>query len=179
MTKLLLIGILVIFNIISCKKSESTSPEIVTVQDLLPKSNDISGWQRGNNFWTANNRDELTAEINGAEVIYTRNGFVEAAMQTYEGVILGNNAIVQLEIFDQGNGANSKTLFDEIVLQLVNPLDWTNGAGEEAKIERFPMAQKIVFPKSKYYISLSIGSGIDEALDVLKTFANNVNSKIQ
>ncbi len=179
MTKLLLIGILVIFNIISCKKSESTSPEIVTVQDLLPKSNDISGWPTGSDSWYATNNDELTAAINGEAPIYTNNGFVEAAKQSYDGIILGNNILINLRIFDQGSGANSKTLFDEIVLHLFNPINWTNGTGEEAKIERHSMAQKIVFWKSKYFISISISSGIDEALDVLKTFANNVDTKIQ
>ena len=61
---------------------------------------------------------------------------------------------------------------------MVNPIDWSPGAGEEAKIERFPISQRIIFRNSKYYVSLIILSGLDEALDVLKTFASNVDSKI-
>jgi len=150
----------------------------VTVADILLKDGEITGWQRTGNSWNANSSGELNTYINGAEPIYTRNGFVEAAMQQYEGLVLGNSVSVELTIYDQGNADNSKDLFDELVLLLVNPIDWNPGAGEEAKVERFPVSQKIIFWKSKYYVSLSILSGLDKALEVLKTFANNVDSKI-
>jgi hypothetical protein len=51
-------------------------------------------------------------------------------------------------------------------------------SGEIARIERLPLSQRIVFWKSKYYVSLSITSSLDEGLEVLKTFAGNVLHKI-
>jgi hypothetical protein len=175
--KKIILGILIIFHFISCTKSESTEPEIVTVQDLLPKSNDISGWQIGTDSWYATNNEELNTAINGEAPIYTNNGFVEAAKQSYEGTVLGNNTLINIRIFDQGSITNSEAVFDEITLQLSNPIDWSIGTGTEAKIERL-LSQKILFWKSKYYIYCQIGLGSDEALDVLKTFANNIDSKI-
>lgn len=178
MRKLIIFNLIIIALLLSCSKNETTNPEPVTVADILLKNGEISGWERTGNSWNANSSGELNTYINGAEPIYTRNGFVEAIFQQYEGTVLGNTVTVDLTIYDQENASNSKNLFDELVLQLVNPIDWNPGAGEEAKIERFPLSQKIIFWKSKYYVSLSISSGLDEALDVLKTFANNVDSKI-
>ncbi len=179
MNKLLGYSLLIVTLFFSCAKKETTNSEPVTVLDILLKDGEISAWQRTGNSWHANSSGELNTYINGAEPVYTQNGFVEAAMQEYEGLVLGSNVSVELTIYDQGNASNSKDLFDELVLQLVNPIDWNTSAGVGAKIERFPLSQKIIFWKSKYYVSLSILSGLDEALDVLKTFANNVNSKIQ
>ena len=117
--------------------------------------------------------------INGEEPDYTRHGFVEGAMQKYEGSVLGNSVTVELRIFDQAGAANAAALFTELAARLVNPIDWSPGAGEEAEIERFTVSQKILFWESKYFIWSTIDSGLDEALDVLKTFANNLDTKLQ
>ena len=161
-----------------CSKKETTEPEIVTPEDLLIKNDEISGWTATGNKWTASSSGELNNVINGEEPLYTRHGFVEAAMQSYSGTVLSNEVIIELRIFDQGKETNAKALLDEVVLQLVNHINWTPGVGDEAKIERFPLSQKILFRSSKYFVSISITSGLDEALDVLKTFASNVDSKI-
>lgn len=176
--KNLLLGLFIVFNFISCTKSESTEPEVVTVQDLLPKNEEITGWSNGTDSWYATNNDDLNAAINGEAPIYTNNGFVEAIKQSYEGIVLGNSALINIRIFDQGNSSNSKAVFDEITLQLSNPINWSASSGTETKIERFQLSQKIIFWNSKYYVFCSISMGSDEALNVLKTFANNVDSKI-
>jgi hypothetical protein len=178
---LLLIIVIVTFFINSgCSKKNSTEPEPVTVSDLLPKNNEISGWQRGGDSWNANSSSELNNYINGEEPLYTRHGFVEASMQKYEGTVPGvsGNVTVELRIFDQAKTENAAALLNEIVLQLINPIDWSEGAGQAAKIERFAITQKIIFYRSEYFVSLTITSGLDEALEVLKTFANNVDAKI-
>ena len=46
------------------------------------------------------------------------------------------------------------------------------------KLSVLSMSQKILFRKSNYFVSLTITSHLDEALDVLKTFAINIDSKI-
>jgi len=98
-------------------------------------------------------------------------------MQSYAGTLLGNAAIVEVRVFDQQTGDNAQALFQELTARLVNPLAWSE-AGEEARIERFSLSQKIIFWQSKYFIFLTIDSGLDEALDVLKTFAANVDTKV-
>lgn len=161
-----------------CSKDKSSNPKALTPEDLLTKDNEISGWVRSGDFWTASNAGDLNNHIDGEAVIYTNRGFVEAAKQGYQGEVLGNTESVELRIFDQGTAENAQSVFDELVRQMSNPVDWNTNSGRMAKVERFPLSQKLMFWKSKYFISLSITSGLDEALNILKTFANNVDSKI-
>lgn len=172
-----LLLIIILISSIVCSKKNSTSPEIVTITDLLPRDNEISGWTRTGNSWWATSSSELNQYINGEEPDYTRHGFVEGAMQSYSGSVLGNSAVVEVRVFDQQSDENAEALFLELAARLVNPLDWSE-AGEQAKIERFSVSQKIIFQKSNYFVSLTIDSGLDEALNILKTFAANVDTKI-
>lgn len=161
-----------------CSKDNSSNPKALTPEDLLIKDNEISGWVRSGDFWTASSAGDLNNYINGEAVIYTNRGFVEAAKQDYQGNILGNTATIELRIFDQGTAANAQSVFDELALQMSNPVNWLTNSGQTAKIERFSLSQKLIFWNSKYFISLSITGETDEALNILKTFANNVDSKI-
>jgi hypothetical protein len=178
MTRKIVLFFIIIVCAIACSKKETTSPEVVTITDLLPRDNEISGWTRTGNSWWATSSSGLNQFINGEEPDYTRHGFVEGAMQAYEGSVLGTPATVEVRVFDQQSGDNASALFDELAVRLVNPIDWSSGAGEDAKIERFPLSQRIIFWNSKYFVSMTIDSGLDEALDVLRTFANNVDTKI-
>ena len=175
----LLALILLITFLSFCSKKNSTDSEVVSVSDLLTKDGEISGWPRDGNSWTANSSADLNNYINGEEPVYTRNGFVEGAMQSYSGSIFDDPVSVQVRIFNQGNENNAQTLFNELVLMLINPVTWDDGAGEEAKIERLQLTQKIIFWKRKYFVSMTITSNLDEALNILKTFANNIHLKIK
>ncbi len=164
----------------SCDK-KSTGPnnqnQVISTEDLLPKNNELSGWTRAGEYWTAGSDGDLTTYINGEAVIYTNRGFVEASKQEYQGVILGETESVEVRIFDQGSNTNAKSVYDEIVRQMSNPIPW-DGAGDEARKERFSLSQRIVFYKSKYFVSLTVSTGLDEALVLLQQFANNISSEI-
>lgn len=178
--KLALFYTLLILSIAAgCSRKNTSKPEALTLEDLLVKSNEISGWQRTGQHWSAGSSSELTNCINGEAVIYTNHGFTEGTEQGYQGKLSEHAETLELRIFNQGNTANAKAVFDEIVSQMSSPVDWKDGAGQAAKIERYTLAQRIVFYKSKYFIALSISTGQDAALDILKTFANNVDHKIQ
>jgi len=177
--KLFSMCILLIFiSLLFCTKENTSNPGPVTPEDLLTKDNEISGWGISGDFWIASSAGDLNNRINGEAVIYTNRGFVEAAKQEYQGNILGNTETIELRIFDQGIAENARSVFNELVLQMSSPIDWTAESGDWAKIERFPLSQKLIFWKDKYFVSLTITSGLDEALNVLKTFANNVYVKI-
>lgn len=151
----------------------------MTPEELLIKDNEISGWVRSGDFLTATSAGELNNRINGEAVIYTNRGFVEAVKQEYQGNILGNTETIELGIFDQGTDENAQSVFDELVLQMSSPIDWMADSDDWAKIERFPLSQKLIFWKEKYFVSLTVTSGLDEAMNVLKTFGNNVYVKIK
>lgn len=165
--------------LIQCSKKNATNPEIATVEDLIIKNNEISGWQWSGSSWTAKNETELMEHIDGAAPLYIKHGFVEGAGQSYQGNIQGNTATVILLIFDQGNASNAKNVFDEVVPTLSGGESWQMSSLQEAKIERLPLAQTIVGWKGNYYIKLTIDLNLNEALEVLKTFANNVGNKIK
>ena len=96
---ILLCGIFLSF----CSKSSSNDPEPVTVEDLLVKDNEISGWTRTGNGWYASNNTELYDAINGAGQIYLDYGFVEGAMQEYQGPVPNQDpSFVSLQIIDLG-----------------------------------------------------------------------------
>jgi len=168
-----------VFLLIQCSKKNVTNPDVATVEDLIIKNNEISGWQWSGSGWTAKSESELMAHIDGAAPLYIKYGFVEAAEQSYQGSIQGTTATVILEIFDQGNTSNAEKVFDEVVPTLSAAESWQTSNFQEAKIERLPLAQTIVGWKKNYYIKLTIDLNLSEALEVLKTFANNVGSKIQ
>jgi hypothetical protein len=176
--KRILIFILLCSSLFFCTKDKGTNSKATSAADLLVKDNAISGWTKSGRHWTTNSAVELRNEINGGSVIYTSRGFVEAAMQTYEGTILNYTETVELYIYDQGNEANAKSVYDEVVRGLSTSIDWMDGAGTEAKIEFGGMLQRIIFYHSKYFVSLTISSDTEEALDVLKIFATSVDSNI-
>jgi hypothetical protein len=165
--------------LILCSKKNATNPEVVTVEDLLIKNNEISGWLRTGEGWVVNSEKELYDKIDGYAEAFTKYGFVEGAQQDYQGTILNSPSIVTLQIFDQGTVSNAQNVFNDIATKLSNPENWGSPYLNEAKIERFTLSQNIVCRKSKYYIKLTVDSNLTEALELLKTFANNVGSKIK
>jgi hypothetical protein len=176
--KYLILLLLSIMLVLSCSKENSTTPKAVTPDDLLIKAGEISGWQKGSVHWTSNSSGELNNNIDGEEPIYTRNGFVEAAMQQYEGTVLDEAATVEIRIFDQGKADNAQALYQELTLLLVNPINLDDNIGTEGKVERMALVQRIIFWEKKYFVAMTITSGLDESLNVLKTFARNVSTKI-
>ena len=144
----MIVLLLFISSLMVCSKKNSTSPEPVMPEDFLSKDNEISGWTRSGDFWTAGSGGELSSYINGAAALYMTYGFVECAAQVYEGAVLESVETVEMMVFDQGNSNNSQSLFQEVIRQMSSPMDWQGGVGAEAKIERLPMSQMIVFHRS-------------------------------
>ena len=175
----MLFPVMAALSIIACSKKNATNPEVVSVEDLMVKNNEISGWNRVGEGWVASSESDLFNHIDGGAPLYTRHGFVEAADQGYSGKVLQDPVTVDLMVFDQGNSTNAQELFNEVSLSLTNSETWQSVNLKEAKIERFPLSITIIGWKSKYYASLTITSNLNESLEVLKTFADNVGSKIQ
>jgi hypothetical protein len=164
---------------VQCSKKSTTTPDLASVEDLVIKDNEISGWRRAGEGWVASSETDLYGRIDGAAPPYVQHGFVEAADQNYTGKVLQDTVTVELKAFDQGQVSNAQALFGELSVLLLTPETWQTDRFTEAKIERTQLAIRIVAWKSKYYISLSITSNLNEALEVLKTFATNVGSKIK
>jgi hypothetical protein len=161
-----------------CSKKSTTGPDLASVEDLIVKDNEISGWRRAGEGWVVSSETDLYGRINGSAPPYIQHGFVEAADQNYSGKVLQDTVTVELKVFDQGKASNAQALFAELSVNLITPENWQTDKFQEAKIER-TQSLRIVAWKSKYYVSLDITSNQNEAMEVLKTFATNVGSKIK
>ena len=163
--------------LLACSKSSVEKAKSVSPEDFLVKDNEISGWSKAGTYWTAATAGDLSTYINGAAVIYTSRGFVEGAEQEYQGTILGGSVSVHVQIFDQGLPENADAVMEEVYKGLISPAEWVDGPWERAVIERLPLAQTILFQRARYYVKLDINDGSEEALNIIKAFANNVNGK--
>lgn len=172
----LMILIIIIF---SCTKDPTKTDEIVSIEDLLVKNNEISGWQYGNESWIANNYQDLYNEIDGGAEVYNQHGFIEAANQTYQGQIDNQNRQLKITIFNQGNETNSKAVFEHPDLGLNTGINLNNGTGTEAKYIRYGLSQVLAFYKKAYFVSLEMNYDTEESLNVTKQFALNISNSIK
>jgi hypothetical protein len=163
-----------------CSKDSTKTDEIITIEDLLVKNNEISGWNYGGQRWVANNISELTTYINGLAEVYQRYGFVDAANQSYEGKIDNQNRQLQLTVYRLQNEENTRGAYEDPDLGLGSTLQWENGAGTEAKYVRYGgLSQVLAFFRGAYFISLQMNYDTEESLSILKQFALNVDQKIK
>jgi len=175
--------ILIIFITGCDKASTPDSPDIVTISDLLPRANEISGWDRmsGNDAaWLATNASELLYHINGGAELYTNHGFIEATMQLYSGIVNTQSGIeCEVQIYDQGTESFARAVYDDPNNVFVNPITPSNPPSAKSQIRKDIFSHSMKFVASRYYVLISITSADDKARDVLEMFALNIAGRIQ
>lgn len=167
-----------------CDKSDSPSDaDIVSIGDLMPRENEISGWARSggsDGSWKATNPSELQDAINGGSELYTNHGFVEAAMQSFTGTVNAQSGVVcEIQVYDQGSGTNADAVFDDPNNVFANPITPANPPSGKAQIRKDLFSYSMKFVKSRYYVLISIITSEDKGQEVLEVFANNVAGKMQ
>lgn len=168
------------FWTIQCEKNATNNDQILSIEDLLVKNNEITGWNYDGAKWLASNISELTTYINGAAEIYQRHGFIEAAHQAYRGRIDNADRQLKLTIFNQGNESEAQATFEDPDIGLIGAIDWANGAGQQAHYVRYSgLSQVLTFYRNKYFIYLEIAYDTEESLNILKQFALNIDGKIK
>jgi len=180
MKRIIILMIVTVIFSLSCDKETTKNNEILTIEDLLVKNNEITGWSYSGGSWVANNISDLTTYIDGLAEIFQRHGFVEAAHQQYQGKIDGANRQLLLYIYNQGIEENAKALYQDPDLGLSGAVDWTQGnPGKEAHYIRYGgLSQVLSFYQDKYYVQIQINYDTEESLNVLKQFALNVSGKM-
>jgi hypothetical protein len=168
----------IIFLLISCEKSSNTNTP-KSIEDLLIKNNEISGWTYDGSGWTANNIPELTTYIDGEADLFQRYGFIEAVYQKYQGNINSAQVTIEIYIYNQSNRNNASELYNDPLSGRDNPIEWQNGAGESSYYQKALFDQNLRFFRNQYYVRLNISSSSDEALNVMKQFALNVDGKMK
>lgn len=171
--------IILFLTFFCCSKKSTNNEEVITLEDLLVKNNEITGWSYGATSWTANNISELTTYIDGLADVFQRYGFVEAGHQSYEGQIDGQTRELKLTIYKQSTEQNAASLYQDPDLGMSNAINWENGAGTAAKYVRYGgLSQELAFLRGVYYVHLQMTYDTEESLNIVKQFALNVDGKI-
>ena len=168
----------------ACDKTDSgNDPNIVSIVDLLPRENEISGWARtsgGDGSWHATNASELQEQINGGSELYTNHGFIEAAMQGFTGTVNTQSGVVcEIQVYDQGSESNAATVFDDPNNVFASPITPSNPPSTKAQIRKDLFSWTMKFTKGRYYVLVNILTSEDKGQEVLEVFANNVAGKIK
>ena len=164
----------------TCSKQVTRSDEILSIEDLLVKNSEITGWSYSGAGWVANSISELTIYINGLAEIYQRHGFREAGHQTYRGSIGDTDRQLGLTIYSVRSEGDARATYDDPDIGMAGAIDWTSGAGTAARYVRYGgFSQVLTFYRGVYFVSLEINDDTEESLNIVKQFALNVDGKIQ
>jgi hypothetical protein len=182
MNKIIPLSILLMLGISSfdCKKDISKNAAI-SIEDLLVKNNEITGWTYSGAGWVASSNPELNGIIDGGSEIYIKYGFKEASGQKYTGMANNIETDLKVWVFNQDISANAIALFKSPDLNLSSALVWSdNPAGTEARYFRYSgLSQVLYFYRGKYIVLISIDTDSEESLSIIKQFAYNVDAKIK
>ncbi|MBU0520267.1 hypothetical protein KJ564_15165 [bacterium] len=161
----LLVSAVLLFS--GCTEENSNNPNGGTLRpaDLLPASNEISGWEKGTDtgdYGEADDQASLYALINGYSELYIQHGFVEGVFQVYDGII-GFAVEAEIYIGDHGSQSNAAELFDEeqVVPNSLTPWEVV----DEAMIdETLPFHVMIHARADRFYIRVQVEKGNDDTI---------------
>jgi hypothetical protein len=147
--------------------------------EVIPSSNEISGWTRNGAMDIAENQTQLMDLIDGEGVTYINDGFVKCAFQDFTGTVNGGSVALALRVFDMGDSTNARTVYSDVALGSEVP--WTgNQAGVEARTDESALAAYVVeFRGAKFYVKTTIEDKSTAAQDIAKLFALNIWNAIQ
>jgi len=178
-SKFLSCFLVIVLFLAGCSKDKGTGPEetILDPVDLLPTSGEISGWtpQGAAEEWVG---EALYQPIDGDAETYLRHGFEEAAFLDYQGSGSWANTVLSVRIFDQGSAEQAADLYDDPTSGTGTPWTGSEAAGTEARTEQYALSCSVEFHEAEYFVHVDIGSGDDQALEVVKLFARNISQKI-
>ena len=179
-TNLIIIVLFLLCANVVCDKNTTKNDKIISIEDLLVKNNEITGWTFSGAGWIANNVSELTVYINGAAEIYQRHGFIEAAHQTYQGTIDNADRLLKITVYNQTDATNALATYQDPDLGHSGAIEWIDGAGTAAHYLRYGgLSQVLTFYRNAYFVLLELNYDTEESLNILKQFALNVDGKIQ
>jgi hypothetical protein len=170
----------VLLALASCSDKQTTGGgDLVAIEDLLVRNNEITGWTYQGSGWTASSISELTVYINGLAEVFERHGFVEASFRAYQGTIDDGTRTLELTVYNQGTTANAQDTFDDPDTGMSGATTWTDGPGDAAHYVRFGgLSQALAFYHGPYFVQLRLNYDTEESLNILKQFALNVDGKI-
>ncbi|MFH1862069.1 MAG: DUF6599 family protein [bacterium] len=184
----LLLFLCISLSLIPSGCSEKSTENTTSIQpvDLLPASNEISGWSKGTgagDYGEADDQSSLYDLIDGAAELYIQYGFVQGVLQNYQGTIGGAASTLSLFIADQGSSNNATALFNEELVVPSGLTPWNSGVAaiDEAVIDEALLFDIAIYLRAdRFFIRIIIGKGSDEvaALNTAEDFALAIANKI-
>lgn len=182
MHRIMNVAVMTVMLILSAGCTKDTgNTTTLTIEDMLVKNNEITGWVYSGAGWIANNGSELTQQINGGAELYIKYGFTEAASQLYQGTINDISCEIGLTVYNMSTAENTVALFEDPDLGLTSALNWLDApAGTAAKYIRYSgVSQVLCFHRGNYLVYLTMSFDTEESLSILKQFAYNVDEKVK
>ena len=126
----------------ACEKS-TTNNSAKTIEDLLVKNNEITGWTYSGAGWVAYNATEIAQQIDGAIVVYQRySNDIEAAFQAYSGTVNSTQCRLRVYVFDMKNSTSAQGVYNHPDLGLSGAIDWQGGGGAGEASSRAGMGMR-------------------------------------
>ncbi len=174
------VSVLLLASLLLAPSCDEATPEPKDPVDLIPLDQDISGWARSGDMDVAENASQLYALIDGEGEVYIEYGFVKCAFQDFEGELSGGTVLLTLRVYDVGDTANARAVYEDSRVNSGLETPWTDGPGDAARIDESPLfAYELEFRADRFYIWLTIGEKSDGALNIARLFALNVSAGIE
>lgn len=160
---------------IACDKDPAPQPKDVV--ELVPLSDEISGWTRTGDMSVCETDEQLYALIDGEGQPYIDNNFAKCAFQGYSGEVGGSTVALDLRIFDMADTTNCRAVYAAVATG--GEVPWTgDNPGTEARIEQSLFACRVDFWSGRFYAWFTIQDNSDAGIAVAKLFAKNVDAAI-
>ncbi len=153
----------------ACKKEDQPATAKDPVE-LLPASNEITGWTRSGQTDSVRTDSALTALLGAAAQPYTSNGFSKLARQFFEGEIADSTVRLELRIADMADTTHARLIY--AALARAGQTAWTgDNPGDEARFLTDSLFYEVNFRYGQYFFWLRIESALPLAREVCRRFA--------
>lgn len=163
--------ILIIIGL-ACRLTDETNT-IPAPAELLPVSDDISGFAAKGELVVMTDRQEIAEAIDGAVEKYTEHGFVEGAFQFFSNGTIG----IDVKIFDYGITENAKKTYLEFYPS--TPEVISQGEMDAVLDHGIITGYTLNYSRKNIFVELNSDKKDAVALNVLKLFLYNIDGKIE
>ena len=143
------------------------------VQSLFPDNEEIEGWIRDGETYTATDEGSLSEFINGAAPFYIERGAQEVGFQDYSN----GTVFLTVEIYRMGEQQQAEQLYADIHTDNPEPLDQIRGEGRF--VGSYIGVYQIEFWQDVYFVRLNVSDKSEDSKKAVLAFTESVSEKIE
>jgi hypothetical protein len=143
--------------------------------DLVPASNEVSGWTRSGTLDTTSTATGLTGLLGAAAQPFIDSGFTQFCRQRFSGALAGGPRTIEIRVANMGDSTHARGVFAALAS---GQTPWTgDNPGREARVRHDSTAIAVDFWSGEFYIWLTVDTGSAPALEAARYFALRVGRK--